>query len=146
VIQVLALLAVLHFAVGLQFARPLGAVAFLALTVLAFSAVLQWVHAKFGVVGRLIALVLLMIQLTSAGGTYPVETSPGFFQALHPYLPMTYVVGGLRHLISGGPLATAWQAAAVLTAFGLGGLALSTLTARRMRVWSLRRLYPELAV
>lgn len=37
-----------------------------------------------------------MLQLTSAGGTYPVQTSPGFFGAIHPYLPMTYVVDGLR--------------------------------------------------
>ena len=69
----------------------------------------------------------------------------GYYQCSGTFVQQ-YVVGGLRHLISGGPLATAWQAAAVLTAFGLGGLALSTLTARRMRVWSLRRLYPELAV
>jgi putative membrane protein len=114
--------------------------------VLTFAAVLQWVHAKFGVVGRLISLVLLMVQLTSAGGTYPVETSPGFFQALHPYLPMTYVVTGLRHLISGGPTDPVWRAALVLAVFLVGGLALSSLTAQRMRVWSLRRLHPELAV
>ncbi|MEE3920066.1 hypothetical protein V2I01_22965 [Micromonospora sp. BRA006-A] len=50
-----------------------------------------------GPAGRLAALALLMLQLTSSGGTYPVQTSPGFFQAIHPWLPMTYVVDGLRH-------------------------------------------------
>lgn len=37
-----------------------------------------------------------MLQLTSASGTYPVQTSPGFFNAIHPYLPMSYIVEGLQ--------------------------------------------------
>ena len=55
-----------------------------------------------------------MLQLTSAGGTYPVQTSPGFFAAIHPFLPMSYVVDGLRRLITGGDLGRVWQGCVVL--------------------------------
>jgi len=81
--------------------------------------------------------------LTSAGGTYPIETAPTFFQVLHPWLPMSYVVTGLRHLISGGPTGTVWQAAAVLAAIAVACLGLTTVTVRRRRTWSLSRLHPQ---
>ncbi|MFF4648994.1 YhgE/Pip family protein [Streptomyces sp. NPDC001380] len=146
VLQAGALLAVLHWGVGLQMERGAGVAAYLVLTVLCFTALMQWLNARFGPAGRLLALALLMLQLTSAGGTYPVETSPGFFGAVHPFLPMTYVVQGLRRLISGGGLAPVWTGCAVLAAFWAAALVLTALTARRRQVWSVSRLHPELAL
>ena len=58
--------------------------------------------AALGAAGRIVALALLMLQLTSSGGTYPVQTSPSFFQVIHPLLPMTYVVQAMRHAVDGG--------------------------------------------
>ncbi|MFB4306140.1 YhgE/Pip family protein [Actinomadura sp. GTD37] len=110
----------------------------------AFLAVIQWVNARFGPVGRILALALLMLQLTSAAGTYPIETSPRFFQAIRPYLPMSWVVDGVRRLIGGGQLTVVWQGCAVLAAFLAGGLALTALAVRRDRVWTVRRLHPAL--
>jgi len=52
--------------------------------------------------GKFVAIVLLMLQLTSSGGTFPMQTVPRFFQLINPWLPMTYVVSGLRQAISGG--------------------------------------------
>ncbi|AXI77097.1 YhgE/Pip domain-containing protein [Peterkaempfera bronchialis] len=146
VLQCCALLAVLHWGVGLETARTAGVVGYLLLTVGCFTAVMQWLNARFGPAGRLLALALLMLQLTSAGGTYPVETSPRFFGALHPFLPMSHVVQGLRRLISGGDLGPVWTGCAVLAAFLAAALALTALTARRRQVWSLSRLHPELAL
>jgi putative membrane protein len=145
-LQAAALMAVLCWGLGLHLVHPAGVFGFLALTVLCFSAVVQWLNARFGPAGRLLALALLMLQLTSAGGTYPVETSPGFFGAIHPYLPMTYVVAGLRRLISGGDLGAVWTGGAVLAGFTLAALALSTLTARRRQLWTVARLHPELTL
>ncbi|WP_157875939.1 YhgE/Pip family protein, partial [Streptacidiphilus griseoplanus] len=146
VLQAGALLAVLHWGVGLQLQRGAGVVGYALLTVACFTAIMQWLNARFGPAGRLLALALLMLQLTSAGGTYPVETSPRFFGVLHPLLPMTYVVQGLRRLVSGGDLGPVWTGCAVLTAFLAAALALTALTARRQQVWSLSRLHPELAL
>ncbi|WP_370151044.1 YhgE/Pip family protein [Streptacidiphilus sp. EB129] len=145
-LQAAALLAVLCGGLGLRLSHAAGVCGFLALTVLCFSAVVQWLNARFGPAGRLLALALLMLQLTSAGGTYPVETSPDFFGAIHPYLPMSYVVAGLRRLISGGDPTAVWTGSAVLLAFTLGALALTTLTARRRQLWTVTRLHPELTL
>ncbi|MCQ9135761.1 MULTISPECIES: YhgE/Pip domain-containing protein [Streptomyces] len=146
VLQTTALMAVLHWAIGLEMVRAAGTVGFLFLVAACFAAIVQWLNARFGAAGRILVLALLMLQLTSAGGTYPVQTSPGFFNAIHPYLPMSYVVEALRRLISGGGLGPVWQACAVLVAFTAGALALTALSARRSQVWTLDRLHPELSL
>ncbi|MFE0677653.1 YhgE/Pip family protein [Streptomyces sp. NPDC058867] len=146
VLQTVALMSVLHWAVGLQMARAAGTVGFLFLVTACFASLVQWLNARFGAAGRILVLALLMLQLTSAGGTYPVQTSPGFFNALHPFLPMSYVVEALRRLITGGGLGPVWQACAVLVAFTAGALALTALSARRRQVWTLDRLHPELTL
>ncbi|MGT2885609.1 YhgE/Pip family protein [Streptococcus macedonicus] len=50
--------------------------------------------------GSFLSLVMLLLQVGSAGGSYPIELSPKFFQVIHPYMPMTYIVTGLRQTIS----------------------------------------------
>ncbi|WP_449350722.1 YhgE/Pip family protein [Streptomyces shaanxiensis] len=146
VLQTVALMSVLHWAVGLQMTRAAGTVGFLFLVTACFAAIVQWLNARFGAAGRILVLALLMLQLTSAGGTYPVQTSPGFFNALHPFLPMSYVVEALRRLITGGGLAPVWHACVVLLAFTAGALALTAVSARRRQVWTLDRLHPELTL
>ncbi|MFD3542322.1 YhgE/Pip family protein [Streptomyces sp. NPDC058662] len=144
--QVGLLMAVLHWGLGLEMARPALTVGFLVLVTGCFAAIVQWLNAKFGAAGRILVLAVLMLQLTSAGGTYPVQTSPGFFNAVHPYLPMSYVVESLRRLITGGDLAPVWQGGAVLLAFTAGALALTALAARGKQVWTMDRLHPELSL
>ncbi|MER6690411.1 YhgE/Pip domain-containing protein [Streptomyces minutiscleroticus] len=146
VLQTAALMSVLHWAVGLRMVHAAGTVAFLFLVTACFAAVVQWLNARFGAAGRILVLALLMLQLTSAGGTYPVQTSPGFFNAIHPFLPMSYVVEALRRLITGGGLDPVRQACVVLAAFTAGALALTALSARRKQVWTLDRLHPELTL
>ncbi|WP_030156019.1 YhgE/Pip family protein [Streptomyces sp. NRRL S-244] len=146
VLQVLALMSVLHWSLGLEMARPAPAIGFLVLASACFAAMVQWLNAKFGAAGRILVLVVLMLQLTSAGGTYPVQTSPAFFNWIHPYLPMTYIVEGLRRLISGGDLTRVWVGCAVLAAFTAGSLVLTALAARGKQVWTMDRLHPELSL
>ncbi|MFD9354165.1 YhgE/Pip family protein [Streptomyces sp. NPDC060031] len=146
ILQVGALMSVLHWGLGLEMARPALTIGFLMLVTGCFAAIVQWLNAKFGAAGRILVLAVLMLQLTSAGGTYPVETSPGFFNAIHPYLPMSYIVESLRRLITGGDLTPVWQGCAVLTAFTVGALALTALAARGKQVWTMDRLHPELSL
>ncbi|MEU0740404.1 YhgE/Pip domain-containing protein [Streptomyces sp. NPDC006134] len=146
VLQTVALMSVLHWAVGLEMARAAGTVGFLFLVTACFAAIVQWLNARFGAAGRILVLALLMLQLTSAGGTYPVQTSPGFFNALHPFLPMSHVVEALRRLITGGGLEPVWRACVVLALFTAAALALTALSARRRQVWTLDRLHPELSL
>ncbi|WP_435603148.1 YhgE/Pip family protein [Streptomyces sp. bgisy130] len=146
VVQVLALMAVLHWGLGLEMARTAGTVGFLLLATACFTAIIQLLGAFFGPAGRVLTLVVLMLQLTSAGGTYPVQTSPGFFAAIHPFLPMSYVVDGLRRLITGGDLAIVQQGCVVLVVFTLGALALTALAARSRQVVRMKDLHPELSL
>ncbi|MEU3726918.1 YhgE/Pip domain-containing protein [Streptomyces sp. NPDC031705] len=146
--QVGALMSVLHWApgLGLEMAHPALTIGFLVLVTACFAAIVQWLNAKFGAAGRILVLALLMLQLTSAGGTYPVQTSPDFFNDIHPYLPMSYIVESLRRLITGGDLTPVWQGGAVLLAFTAGALALTALAARGKQVWTMDRLHPELSL
>ncbi|MEU4357582.1 YhgE/Pip domain-containing protein [Streptomyces virginiae] len=146
--QVALLMSVLQWApdLGLKMAHPALTIGFLLLVTGCFAAIIQWLNAKFGAAGRILVLAVLMLQLTSAGGTYPVQTSPDFFNAVHPYLPMSYVVESLRHLITGGDLTPVWQGSVVLVAFTVGALALTALAARGKQVWTMDRLHPELTL
>ncbi|WP_033353538.1 YhgE/Pip domain-containing protein, partial [Nocardiopsis xinjiangensis] len=100
--QVLVMMAVLSGGLGLSAPNWPALIGFLLLTSAAFTATVQYLNVKFGSAGRVVALVLLVLQLTSAGGTYPTETSPAFFQEIGPYLPLYWAVTAVRQLLAGG--------------------------------------------
>jgi putative membrane protein len=145
-VQTLVVIVALKVGLGFSAVRWIGLIAFLWLAAAAFLAVVQWANAQFGPIGRVVALVLLMLQLTSAGGTYPIETSPAFFQKIQNLLPMPWAVKGMRHLVSGGDLTSVWQACGVFVIYIAGALFLTALAARSHRVWSVKRLHPVLTL
>jgi len=134
------------FVIGIDPARPWATLAFMLLTSLSFTAVVHGLNAYFGPSGRFIALILLVLQLTTAGGTFPWQTTPEPLHPLHVLLPLSYVVDGLRHLLYGGTLSGLATGVAVLFGYLVAGLALSTVAGRRQRVWSGSRLQPELVL
>ncbi|GMA87139.1 hypothetical protein GCM10025868_23890 [Angustibacter aerolatus] len=71
---------------------------------------------------------------------------PAPLQVLHHVLPMGYAIDGLRRLLYGGDLARLWPDVGVLAAYLVGALLLSTVAARRLRVWTVSRIQPELAL
>jgi putative membrane protein len=102
VAQAVLMVLALHVVVGVEVVRLPELVGLTALVGIAFVAVNQALVAAFGFRGLIVSLVLAVLQLTSAGIPYPIETAPGFFQALHPLLPMGYAVEAGRTLIAGG--------------------------------------------
>ncbi|WP_370490116.1 YhgE/Pip family protein [Mycobacterium sp. pV006] len=147
VCQVVVMYVVVHFGVGLQAKYPLATVGFLILVAAASLALIQAFNALFGeAVGRVVTLAFLMLQLVSAGGIYPVETTAKPFQIIHPFDPMTYAVNGLRQVIVGGIDARLWTAITVLTAVALASLAASAWAARRNRQYTMDRLHPPIEV
>ncbi|GIM80317.1 YhgE/Pip domain-containing protein [Winogradskya consettensis] len=144
--QALLLFVVVVFGLGLSPAHPVTTLALLMATATAFAAIMQLLGAALGPAGRILALALLMLQLTSSGGTYPVQTTPGFFQAIHPLLPMTYVVEAMRHTIDGGPDGTVVTGFLALLAYGAGALALTIVMAHRKRRLTPSDLHPELVI
>jgi putative membrane protein len=145
-VQATLLFTVVTLGLGLSPVHAFGTWALLALAAAAFATIMQLLGAALGPAGRIVALALLMLQLTSSGGTYPVQTTPGFFQAIHPLLPMTYVVEALRHTIDGGPAGTVTTGVLALLGYGAGALALTVLVAYRARRLSPSALHPELVI
>lgn len=66
-----------------------------------FIAIIQSLIFLMGDAGRLLAIVLLILQLTACAGTFPLEVVPTFFKVINPLMPFTYAVSGLREVISG---------------------------------------------
>jgi putative membrane protein len=67
----------------------------------AFIAIIQCLIFLMGQAGRLLSIVLLILQLTSCAGTFPLELVPKLFKVLNPFMPFTYCVSALREVISG---------------------------------------------
>jgi putative membrane protein len=144
--QVVVMYAAVTLVVDIRPSHPLGTLAFLLLVSATFVAVLHALNALFGAVGKFIGLVLLILQLVSAGGTFPWQTIPVPLYPLHYGLPMGYAVDGLRHLMYGGSLGGVGRDALILACYLLAGLALATLAAYKQRVWTPSRLKPELVL
>ena len=68
----------------------------LVLTSISFLLIIVALTRAFGDAGKAAALILLILQLSSAGGVLPVELSGGIYQALSPWLPFTWVIKALR--------------------------------------------------
>lgn len=61
-----------------------------------FMAIIETLIINFKDIGKFIALILLVLQLAAAGGTFPIETVTKGFRFLNPILPMTYTINLLR--------------------------------------------------
>lgn len=85
----------------------------------------------FGAAGRLLALILLVLQLAASGGSYPVELAPRFYQVIHDWLPVTQSVGAFRHALSGAFEGHYPTFMLTLLALFAGSLAVSQLGRRR---------------
>ncbi|THF69951.1 YhgE/Pip domain-containing protein [Deinococcus sp. Arct2-2] len=86
---------------GVKFQNP-GLVILTTLAAsLTFVVLILALNLLLGAAGRLLALVLLVLQLAASGGSYPVELSPGVFQAIHSFIPVTDVINALRYAMFG---------------------------------------------
>ncbi|ANU18117.1 hypothetical protein BBI11_14185 [Planococcus maritimus] len=63
--------------------------------------ILSFLVAAFDKVGNFLGILLLVLQLGASEGTFPIQLTNGFFQAVHPYSPMTYAIKALRESIFG---------------------------------------------
>lgn len=66
-----------------------------------FIAIIQLLMVYLKDLGKFVTMVLLILQLTSCGGTFPMELVPKMFNKLYAFMPMTYSVGLFKQSISG---------------------------------------------
>jgi putative membrane protein len=142
----LVLFVVLDVFLGLDPTMTWSMIGLVVLAAAAFTAIAHLFRTWLGGVASAVVLVLLLLQLTTCAGTYPYETLPGFFRALHWFLPMSYFVDGLRVTITGGNTGHLARDVLVLAGFLLVSLALTTLVVHRKREWTVSRLKPALSI
>ena len=144
-IQAVAVVSVVRFWVGIDPACLLGMYAMAIAASITFVAINQAATALLGPAGRFIVLLFLVLQITAAGGTYPLQTTPELFQVFHHIVPMGYAVQGFRSLIAGGGLGVG-QAFIAFACWIVGCLLLTTLAASRARERGVRELIEDVHV
>ncbi|WP_045521296.1 YhgE/Pip domain-containing protein [Neobacillus niacini] len=66
-----------------------------------FTIIIYTLCSVFGNIGKGLSIILLVLQISSSGATFPVSLTPSFFQKLHPFMPFTYAVSILRETVGG---------------------------------------------
>ncbi|MFJ4223575.1 YhgE/Pip family protein [Microbacterium sp. NPDC089695] len=144
-VQMLGLMGILAITLGFTFDNPLGTLGVLMAASATFAAIILALNVWLGSVGQFLGLVLMVLQLVTAGGTFPWQTLPGPLAALHHVLPLGYVVDAMRQLMYGGDLARAGWDLAVLGLWLVGALVFAAIGVTRMtHRRTLRDLQPSL--
>ncbi|WP_158866645.1 YhgE/Pip domain-containing protein [Leifsonia sp. AG29] len=144
-VQMIGLFAIVSGALGFRVENPLGMYALMGLASVTFAAIILALNVWLGSVGQFLGLVLMVLQLVTAGGTFPWQTLPGPLAALHHVLPMSFAVDGIRQVMYGGSPAAAWSDAGVLAVWMLGALLVALIGVTRMTHFrTLRDLRPSL--
>ena len=144
--QATLMFVVIKFGLGFEMAHPWLAWLFLCFAALVFTGFIHGLTVFLGAPGKLVALVVLILQLVTGGGTMPYETLPESIRWMHDFFPMGYAVTGMRRLSYGVNESSLWGIMLVLALWGLAGLLLGYLGTRRDRTWSLKKLAPEITV
>ncbi|GAA4489822.1 YhgE/Pip domain-containing protein [Microbacterium panaciterrae] len=144
-VQMVGLLGVLAWALGFTFQNGWGALGIMVFASATYAAIILALNVWLGSVGQFVGLVLMVLQLVTAGGTFPWQTLPGPLVALHHVLPMGYVVDAMRQLMYGGQVGRAMTDIAVLGIWLVGALILAMIGVTRMtHTRTLRDLQPSL--
>lgn len=98
---------------------------FSVVTSITYMMIIHFLVATMGNPGRFIAVILLILQLTSSAGTFPSELIPDWMQHVSHWLPMTYSVAGLKDVISSGEFSRMWNDVGLLAIYAIAFAALS---------------------
>ncbi|HFK1456512.1 TPA: YhgE/Pip family protein [Bacillus cereus] len=117
IIQAVVADIILLFGLGVEVQSIPYFILFSIVTSVAFIALIQCLVTAFGDAGRFIAIITLIIQLTTSAGTFPLELIPKLLQPFNAWLPMTYSVSGLKAVVSSGDFNFMWQNIGILMIF-----------------------------
>ncbi|MFM2562652.1 YhgE/Pip family protein [Bacillus sp. GX] len=141
IIQAVVADMILLFGLGVEVQSIPYFILFSIVTSLAFIALIQCLVTAFGDAGRFIAIITLIIQLTTSAGTFPLELIPKFLQPFNAWLPMTYSVSGLKAVVSSGDFNFMWQNIGILMIF-IVALSLGTIVSL---TWMHKRQFRNIA-
>ena len=107
------------YILGVQIVNPLLFIFSCILVSMTFMILIYSIISAIGTVGKGIAVILLVLQISATGGLYPIQIMHQFFQALYPYMPMTYGINLVREAQLGVVWSNYWPSLAVLVAIAL---------------------------
>ena len=93
-----------------------------------FMLIMQFLNMTLGVVGKALAVLVLILQLACSGGTLPVELGRGFLASMKPFMPFTYAIDGFREAITYANPSVILGDLGILAAAGMVFLVLSLAT------------------
>ncbi|RST75180.1 YhgE/Pip domain-containing protein [Siminovitchia acidinfaciens] len=125
VLQSLLAVVVMLFGLGIEVKSVLLFILTTIITSLAFVALIQFLVTLLGDPGRFIAIVILILQLTTSAGTFPLELIPHELQWFNAFLPMTYSVQAYKAVISSGDFSFMWHNLGILFGFLVSFMALT---------------------
>lgn len=82
-----------------------------------FSLFIYSITITFSVIGKALAVIVLVIQVAGSGGTFPPELLPGFFQAIIRFLPFNYAINAFRETVAGVNYYSYWENILYLSCF-----------------------------
>ncbi|QFT89058.1 Chromosome partition protein Smc [Bacillus sp. THAF10] len=115
--QALLLIMVVFFLLNLHISNPLGFIIFTLFTSVVFASIVLFLSAFAGNVGRLVALVFVVLQLSITGANLPIEMLPPEYRSLSAFLPFTYSIAGFKSVITLGDWSGAMKNISVLFIF-----------------------------
>lgn len=129
---------------GIAPVHPVHAVVLVVLVAVVFSVFAHLLQTALGTPGSALLLVTLILQLASAGGTYPAAVLPGFFRWISPAMPMSHSIEAFRYAVSGGLPSQYWGGVAFLAVFGAAALLLDMAVVRGRQRFRMQDLHPAL--
>lgn len=80
---------------------PLTFVGITVLSSIVFTTIVYTLVSIFGNIGKVIGIILLVLQVGGSGGTFPIEVTPKFFKTINPFLPFTHSISAMREAVAG---------------------------------------------
>ena len=108
-----------------------------------FSNMIYTLTVSFGDIGKAIAVVLLVMQVAGSGGTFPIEMTADFFQAVYPFLPFTHAINAMHAAMAGAYGMEFWIELGTLALYLIPSLALGLVFRRpviRANRWIIEKL------
>ena len=129
-VQVAVMYFMVVYGLGVQVVHTGGFLLTMMMASLVFLAMIFAMLRVFGEVGKLLAVLLLTLQLAAGGGVMPIELSGGFFRAVHDWLPFTWVVKSFRGSLFGALQGDWFSPWLVALCGGMVALAVATFVGR----------------
>ena len=131
------------FYLKVQCVHPLMFVLVAVFASFVFMNLIYTLVVSFGDIGKAIAVILLVMQVAGSGGTFPMETLPGFFQGVYPFLPFVHAIGAMQSAVAGAYGMEFWREMATLALFLVPSLLLGLVLRKpviRFNDWIVRNL------